>query len=100
MYHININCTNFDRSLEFYKMLGFREVVDMSGGEPAPGGENVIGSKVLRVPDARGGPVVDPGRRQRPALQPYRPDPMGFARIGRLLIPAAQPLRYRARLLL
>jgi glyoxylase I family protein len=56
MYHININCTDFERSLEFYKMLGFREVVDMSGGErPAETGENVIGSKVLRVPDARGG---------------------------------------------
>ena len=56
VYHININCTDFDRSLEFYKMLGFREVVDMSGGErPAGADENVIGSKVLRVPDARGG---------------------------------------------
>jgi glyoxylase I family protein len=56
MYHININCTNFERSLEFYKMLGFREVVDMSGGDRSPqAGENVIGSKVLRVPDASGG---------------------------------------------
>jgi glyoxylase I family protein len=56
IYHININCTNFDRSLEFYKWLGFREVVDMSGGErSADAGENVIGTKVLRVPDARGG---------------------------------------------
>ena len=59
VYHININCTDFDRSLEFYKMLGFREVVDMSGGQPPAGaGENVIGSKVLRVPDARGGRSV------------------------------------------
>jgi glyoxylase I family protein len=32
IYHININCTNFDRSLEFYKMLGFKEVVDFGVG--------------------------------------------------------------------
>ncbi len=26
IYHVNINCTNFERSLAFYKMLGFKEV--------------------------------------------------------------------------
>ena len=57
VYHININCTNFDRSLEFYRSLGFSEVVDMSGGAARSDNAeaNVIGAKVLRVPDARGG---------------------------------------------
>ncbi|HSG88768.1 MAG TPA: VOC family protein, partial [Pseudomonadales bacterium] len=26
MVHVNINCTDYDRSLAFYEMLGFREV--------------------------------------------------------------------------
>jgi glyoxylase I family protein len=44
VYHININCTNLERSLEFYKMLGFREVVDFGeGGSPEMG-------KGLRMP--------------------------------------------------
>ncbi len=32
IYHININCINFERSLAFYKMLGFKEVVDFGEG--------------------------------------------------------------------
>ena len=101
IYHININCTDFDRSLEFYKMLGFREVVDMSGGEPpADAVENVIGSKVLRVPDARGGRSLILGVGNRSTLQPYRPDPVGYAARGRAAVRTPEPLRDRARLLL
>jgi catechol 2,3-dioxygenase-like lactoylglutathione lyase family enzyme len=57
MYHININVSNFDRSLEFYKWLGFREVVEIGGGERSDGGagDNAIATKVLRIPDATGG---------------------------------------------
>jgi glyoxylase I family protein len=32
IYHININCSNLERSLAFYKMLGFKEVVDFGEG--------------------------------------------------------------------
>lgn len=32
IYHININCTNFERSLAFYKMPGFKEVIDFGNG--------------------------------------------------------------------
>jgi glyoxylase I family protein len=32
VFHVNINCSNFERSLEFYKMLGFRVAVDLSEG--------------------------------------------------------------------
>ncbi len=56
VYHININCTDFERSLRFYKMLGFRDIVDISGPVREPrAGSSVIGTKVLRVPDVTGG---------------------------------------------
>jgi len=32
IYHININVTNFERSLEFYKLLGFKVVRDLGEG--------------------------------------------------------------------
>ena len=47
IYHININCTNFERSLAFYKMLGFKEVVDFGEGT----GPQMDG---LKIPGARG----------------------------------------------
>jgi glyoxylase I family protein len=35
IFHVNVNCSNLDRSLAFYQMLGFRVVQDMlSGGGP------------------------------------------------------------------
>ncbi len=35
IFHVNINCSNFERSLEFYKMLGFRVAVDIPEGGSA-----------------------------------------------------------------
>jgi glyoxylase I family protein len=32
IFHININVTNFERSLEFYKLLGFKVVRDLGEG--------------------------------------------------------------------
>jgi catechol 2,3-dioxygenase-like lactoylglutathione lyase family enzyme len=29
IYHVNVNCTNLERSLEFYRGLGFEEVYDI-----------------------------------------------------------------------
>ena len=35
IFHININVTNFERSLAFYQMLGFKVVADLKeGGNP------------------------------------------------------------------
>ena len=31
IFHVNVNCSNLERSLAFYKMLGFRVVLDMPG---------------------------------------------------------------------
>ena len=32
IFHCNINCTNLERSLEFYQMIGFKVVADFSDG--------------------------------------------------------------------
>jgi len=44
---ISINCTNLERSLEFYKAIGFKEVADI--GESGGGGLE----KGLRIPSPR-----------------------------------------------
>ena len=30
IFHINVNCSNLDRSLEFYKAIGFKELLDFN----------------------------------------------------------------------
>jgi catechol 2,3-dioxygenase-like lactoylglutathione lyase family enzyme len=35
IFHVNINCSNFERSLEFYKMIGFKVAVDIPEGGSA-----------------------------------------------------------------
>ena len=48
IFHVNVNCSNLERSLAFYKMLGFRVVLDMPGG----GGAKL--DKGLGLVDGRG----------------------------------------------
>ena len=31
-FHININCSDFERSLAFYQLLGFRVILDFGAG--------------------------------------------------------------------
>jgi glyoxylase I family protein len=52
IFHVNINCSNFQRSLEFYKMLGFKVVVDIPEGGSAEmdkglGLENGVGRAAI-----------------------------------------------------
>jgi catechol 2,3-dioxygenase-like lactoylglutathione lyase family enzyme len=47
IYGVSVNCTNLERSLEFYKAIGFREVADI--GESGGGGLE----KGLRIPSPR-----------------------------------------------
>lgn len=35
VFHININCTDLEKSLAFYKLLGFREVIDFDAPDAA-----------------------------------------------------------------
>lgn len=48
IFHVNVNCSNLERSLAFYKMLGFRVVLDM----PGAGGAKL--DKGLGLVDGRG----------------------------------------------
>jgi catechol 2,3-dioxygenase-like lactoylglutathione lyase family enzyme len=61
IYHININCMNFERSLAFYKMLGFKEVVDFGEGT----GPQIRG---LRIPGARGRAKLLRNQRREPFI--------------------------------
>lgn len=36
LFHVNVNCSDFERSLAFYKMLGFRVVLDLPPQELGP----------------------------------------------------------------
>lgn len=47
VFHVNINVTNFERSLAFYQMLGFKVVMDIGEG---PNRANDAG---LNIPDSR-----------------------------------------------
>lgn len=61
IYHVNINCTNLERSLAFYQMLGFREVIDIPAG-PVPGlglDPAVCRAKLLRLGDDPRGTLID-----------------------------------------
>ena len=46
VFHVNVNVTDFDRSLAFYKMLGFKVVLDIGEG---PNKGNDVG---LNIPDS------------------------------------------------
>lgn len=52
IYHININCSDFDRALAFYSLLGFRLLVDLTreGEAEAPDFGAVGLGPVLRLP--------------------------------------------------
>lgn len=61
IYHVNVNCSNLERSLAFYLKLGFREVIDIPEG-PLEG----LGSipkrgraKLLRLGDDPKAPMID-----------------------------------------
>jgi catechol 2,3-dioxygenase-like lactoylglutathione lyase family enzyme len=55
IFHININCSDFDRSRAFYELIGFRPFLDFGADEDARTfGERGIG-KVLGLPDDAAG---------------------------------------------
>ena len=47
VFHVNINVTNFERSLEFYKMVGFKVALDLGDG-PNRGNDQGLG-----IPNSR-----------------------------------------------
>ncbi|MGA2411366.1 MAG: VOC family protein, partial [Candidatus Binataceae bacterium] len=52
IFHINVNVSNFERSLEFYQLLGFKIIRDLKEvGNPKL-------DKGLRLPNGRGRAVL------------------------------------------
>jgi len=53
IYHVNINCSDFDRSLAFYELIGFRRIIDFTqqDGAPAPDFGALGLGPVLNLPD-------------------------------------------------
>jgi glyoxylase I family protein len=43
-FHVNVNCTNFERSLAFYRLIGFEVVLDFA---TAPGSHRTFGEAGL-----------------------------------------------------
>lgn len=55
IFHININCSDFDRSRAFYELIGFRPFLDFGADEDTRTfGERGIG-RVLGLPDDAAG---------------------------------------------
>jgi catechol 2,3-dioxygenase-like lactoylglutathione lyase family enzyme len=48
LFHVNVNCSNFERSLKFYKMLGFKVALDI----PAVGSATSDTGRGLGLPNS------------------------------------------------
>jgi catechol 2,3-dioxygenase-like lactoylglutathione lyase family enzyme len=88
IYHVNINCTNLERSLAFYEMLGFREVIDIPAGRlPGLGMDPAIGrAKLLRLGEEPRSTLIDliEWHTPRPHGTPYAD--LGHTGIARLCL--------------
>lgn len=75
-FHININCTDFDRSVAFYEALGFEIVIDFDN-QPGPRrsfGEIGLGP-ILRLPETADA---------RACLMALQPDDLSATRLDLL----------------
>ena len=51
LFHVNVNCSNFERSLRFYKMLGFKVALDIPAVGKSDAGQSDTG-RGLGLPDS------------------------------------------------
>jgi glyoxylase I family protein len=61
IFHINVNCSDFERSLAFYTLIGFREILDFAAaekGRPRTFGEVGLGPLFRMPPDCDGRAVL------------------------------------------
>lgn len=107
-FHINVNCSDFDRSVAFYRLVGFEPVNDFAGD--ASFGEVGLGP-VLRLPDDCAGRAVLmmlKGDRRGPRLDliewktPRHPAPpprtMAQPGVGRICLRTTDAASVHARL--
>ena len=72
MFHINVNCTDLERSLAFYKALGFKMINDFSMDEPADGRDQTLGERVPNLSEILG---IDPSATMRAVFLRLGDDP-------------------------
>lgn len=107
-FHVNVNCSDFDRSLAFYRLIGF-EVVNAFAGD-ASFGEAGLGP-VLRLPDDcagraallmlkgdGGGPRLDLIEWTSPRQAPPPPRSLAQPGIGRICLRTRDAEAVHARL--
>ena len=51
IFHINVNCSDFERSLAFYKLIGFREYLDFSAVDDGRTFGEIGLGPLFRMPD-------------------------------------------------
>jgi glyoxylase I family protein len=83
IFHVNINCSNLERSLEFYKLIGFKELLDFN---KAP---NMFATK--KIDEQK--PPIEPG------LGPALGLPEGSRGRARLLVLGDDPRATRIDLI-
>jgi glyoxylase I family protein len=88
IYHVNINCPNLERSLAFYQMLGFREVIDIPAGRlPGLGMDPAIGrAKLLRLGEDPRSTLIDLIEWQTPSPHGTPYADLGHTGIARLCL--------------
>lgn len=88
IYHVNVNCTNLERSLAFYQMLGFKEAIDIPAGDiPGLGlRPAVCRAKLLRLGDDPRGTLIDLIEWQTPTPHGTPYADLGHTGIARLCL--------------
>lgn len=83
IYHVNVNCTNLDRALTFYEMLGFRNAINSPEREyqglGLPKGRGR--AKLLRLGEDPGGTMLELVEWPDPSTASHPYPHMGIARI-------------------
>jgi catechol 2,3-dioxygenase-like lactoylglutathione lyase family enzyme len=50
IFHVNINCSNLDRSLAFYRLIGFREILDFAAVDDGRSFSEIGLERLFRLP--------------------------------------------------
>jgi len=90
IYHININCSNLERTVAFYELLGFRKIVDFQ--DPIEGASTDFAEiglgPILSLPDDLAGRAVlmaagdDPRATRLDIIEWTNPIQRGAPRLG------------------
>jgi len=90
IYHINLNCTNLERTVAFYELIGFKQSIDLSEqvGDLPIGFAEIGLARPLALPDTLAGRAVlmaagdDPRATRLDIVEWSEPVQRGPARVG------------------